>query len=404
MADVVTTIGLKDGEFTGGLSRLEAFVNNFKRRMESSPVNVPVGASGRPQDNALFWSDAQLRANARQINWSRRGDAAGAIGSELSGLYSAGSSMAMMVSEGARYIDQLEFMSKQHTRWKKELDSIATSYTNVINQQRAAADPIRGKSSQIAFGGFSAANSASDWGIAKMEELGTLSARLNTPVNEWWRSYEIAMDSQRVANRIASVTSRQALEQRFKDQLEARQAEESDAMQALRDRIEAGAAVNDAVFKRFDETHRETQAKDDAEQRLNFENMINEAQIKRLNGNEKEARLLEARVQYESKLAELAANDKVSQTDKDRNIDTLGRLYGLTRTSIEEAFQGKQTATYRAFDFSQGGGAIAMQAALSGGGGPMQKLIDKTSEGVDLQRSELAAIRQLKDLNQAVYQ
>lgn len=393
MADVLTTIGLKDDEFTGGLSRLEAFVNNFRRRMESSPIKMGVEPSGNwKADNPLYWSQSERQQYIRQAKWSRRGQDFGAIAGEVSNLYSAASSVSMMVSEVARYVDQLEYMGKQHERWKKEIDAIGDAYLQMIDRARAAADPIRGRSMGTFTAGSDAANETLKVGQQKMEELSTYSALYNTGIPTWWKSYRVALDSQNQANKISQIASREALRIRKADAAEAEDRAKADLKASLEDRLKSGQESTSQTFETFNRRFTMQEAIDRRSEMLSFENSMNRAQVLRLSGREKEGNLLEARVQYESKLSELMHDQNASEEDKIRNAATLAELYRLQTGTIAAAQRPQMLV--RAFSMSDAGGSATLAAALATGTQTQQKSlesIEKTS------KESADSLRQIKD-------
>lgn len=397
MADVVTTIGLKDTEFTGGLSRLESFVEAFKRRVAESPATVRFVPQG-PQSMGGFqnyWNNSAQKSlpptSLQQIG-AGFGQAFGGMGSQVSGWYGGASAATMMVSETARYLDLLEHTSKQHLRWKKEIDGIADSYFRMIQQGKLAADPMRERSMRLVTSGFEASNAIGEVALRQMNELGTFSSLWNTPRNVWNKSYEIALNANQEQNRIAATAAREGLKQRGEDKQEAELKAAQDQWDAMNKRLKEGGAETDATFKQMEDSRKEKKDKESAERTLRFENLVNEAQIRRLQGREKEARLLEARVQYEERLAELAGNDKVSESDKQRNRTTLDRLYGLTRDTIIAA---REPMLVRGFDPTAGGGPGTMMAALANTTTKQQKALD------DIEKNTREANRLLNIVTQS---
>jgi len=397
MADVLTTIGLKDDEFTGGLSRLEAFVNNFRRRMESAPIKMSAESSGNWRaDNPLYWSRIERQQYIRQAAWERRGQDIGAVAGEVGGLYSSASAVAMMVTEGARYIDQLEHASRQHIRWKQEIDAVGDSYFKMLNRAKLAADPVRAGSILTAVGGYDAANDATKTGQKQLEELGTLYSVLNTPRNVWEKSYQNAINAQREGNRIAGVASRQAGDQKKGDEAESQRKIREDIAAAVEERLKSGQEATGLTFQTFDKNFRERDTAEQARDRLRFEEMSNRAMIERLSGREKEANLLDARVQYETKLAELMRDQNATEEEKTRNAASLAEIYRLQTGAIAAA--GRPQMLVRAFSMSDAGGSATLAAALATGTQTQQKSlesIEKTSkESADSLRQIKYAVSQ----------
>ncbi|MBS0187123.1 MAG: hypothetical protein JSS51_03580 [Planctomycetes bacterium] len=424
MADVMTTIGMRDTDVVSTLTRLETFVKNFKEKMEAKPIALrmqPVALAG--QDSAIYQSVFNKPDAVAALQAKFGGQAAGMSGvaglaSKLGGYYQAISAAIKVGSEIDRAIERIAAAGRAQREWRDAAIETANAYIRVANSSGMDIPEAKRRQNDATAEAFEASSKIGKDVNAKLKaattgswtaQFGNWGAR-NTaafasrvPIlnkmydfgDGMWaheQDAKLAATVEEQSNRIAERNARNIRAMR------AREAE-SELEAARKKFIEDGMALNSQAeaaqreaVARVKTAEAMKKSREEATKSFEIEQMSGLAVIRRLSGREKEARLIESRADYLRRNAALDQNENLTTAQKSQGQ---WQSWGIYEAMVKAINDGEEKARIiRGFDYSAGGGSQTLMAALGGSGRMQQSLdnIDKNTAAMARKPENAAAL------------
>lgn len=429
MADVMTTIGLKDNDFTATLSRLENFAKSFKQRMEASPIELRTGGGKGASalniaDNPLFKSVMAQKDQVEKLQQMAADQGSGGgmgknIAGQIGAMYNLGSATAKVGVEAMRYLEQMAKISTAHTRWQADVSAIVSDYGRVASQVGIVKDSVQAaRDAQIEMSQAVQKN-VGRMAAQEIERVGsvdniasTTTARVLSKIPGIGRFFDYGdksvseqiADTQRTAevqaNRAAALGNRAA-------DRAAEQARQAQQRQNEQDFIDKGRSMSAAQASQIEEQRRKDEQaaragkdRQDATQQLKLDDLASQAQLKRLAGEEKEARLLETKAELLRKVYEIENNANLSNAQK--HTATL-KAYDVAEAQTRGIENDARISgrIQRSFDYSAGGGSGTLMAAL--GVGPAQRALEEIAKNTKGLADALGKLNPPKESLKAVW-
>lgn len=391
MADVMTTIGLSDQSVTAGLTRLESWVEAWKKRVSANPAVIGKtaiggGGAGGGFDPAKFLSGQQT---VRQPSAFETGLAN--AGSQVSKFASAASSMSSVATatfqvgmEMVRILANVERTSNAQKLWTSSINETVMGYQRAKSEIDKLADPLQratrqeqrrmeGAQGDVMRSAQEEIKRLSDPDTIANVAGGALLSRvpfLNRFFDFDKRLAQTQIDdtvntAQNAANRIAQISAQNQKDIRADAAKEATLKRQRELLEGLVRQYEQQRAVEElAAQSRAQNAELERQRQEDkvrkAQMLAEFENsgQFIEAQRLRLTGHEKEARLLEIKAEHQRRINELYQTQGLTQQQIWQREEQLQKLRDAEIAGLEK----KPSLRRSGIDLSVGGPeAWAMQ-------------------------------------------
>lgn len=380
----MTLFGASDREFTSVVTQMMGTARRLKSAIEGSPIRVPIEAAQPQAVTRGFGLGMKVFGNG--VRGGSEGPSMGsqimgglgAAGTMAAGLAGAAGAATMLVVGVNRVLGKVSEAGREQEKWTQEVMKTSGAYVQLATAAMKPMDAVaKAKAEALA-----------DAQKATGDIAAQTSAGLGNDKSAFGRGFDKAMtDAAAVLSRVPGLNSaydfgdgrfyneKQDEKARIGNEQMNRTALTGNEMvkkaaadaqaKALKDAQDKAVAEGKAMSAAAEQLQRETEARQKeiaarekakqlATEDLRVSDMINSAQVERLQGREKEARLLEANAEYLQKHLELERDANLTNEQKSERQMQAWKIYQLQNADIEK-------------NAARGGRSVGADLSLVGG-------------------------------------